>query len=245
MFRFRFKCNPASDPDVHPRLKRQLPRLLALSVPLAVTVKVMDAAANGRRLGGPGPARRPSPGPRRFVTGLYVYRRRKLGAPATPRPSSHSLKPKSNATCSSSPPCGPPRGAPLWSLMAANLVCLLLALYAPLYMIGAAGAVAAGTRTHCRHRQLAGVPRQSPRGADLDDFLPCGPFVWSPFNDKPRGPADAPQSLARISSAARGPIAPGTLRKSPFALWRNRQLLRCLVERARRHSSPAAMPCRS
>jgi hypothetical protein len=40
MLRFRFSDNPASDPLTHPVLKRELPRLLAISVPVSLLGKV-------------------------------------------------------------------------------------------------------------------------------------------------------------------------------------------------------------
>lgn len=42
MLRFRFAGNPASDPNVHRSLKRQLPRLLAVSVPAAIFLRVLS-----------------------------------------------------------------------------------------------------------------------------------------------------------------------------------------------------------
>jgi predicted acylesterase/phospholipase RssA len=40
MLRFRFASNPASDPDVHPRLKVILPRLLGIAIPAMLMVRV-------------------------------------------------------------------------------------------------------------------------------------------------------------------------------------------------------------
>jgi hypothetical protein len=47
MLRFRFAANSASDPQVHPRLKRQLPRLLGVSIPGMLAVRVAILAATG------------------------------------------------------------------------------------------------------------------------------------------------------------------------------------------------------
>jgi hypothetical protein len=44
MLRFRFADNPASDPKVHPRLKRQLPRLLGIAMPGLLAVRVLALA---------------------------------------------------------------------------------------------------------------------------------------------------------------------------------------------------------
>src|SRR5882724_8621289 len=44
MLRFRFAANPASDPKVHPQLKRVLPRLLGVSIPGMLTLKVFELA---------------------------------------------------------------------------------------------------------------------------------------------------------------------------------------------------------
>jgi hypothetical protein len=51
MLRFRFAANPASDPAVHPRLKRLLPRLLGICVPgmLAVRVGLLAAGSDAPR----------------------------------------------------------------------------------------------------------------------------------------------------------------------------------------------------
>ena len=40
MLRFRFASNPASDPKVHPRLKRMLPRVLGIAVPALLAARV-------------------------------------------------------------------------------------------------------------------------------------------------------------------------------------------------------------
>jgi len=40
MFRFRFASNPASDPQVHPRLKQWLPRVLGIAVPGVLALRV-------------------------------------------------------------------------------------------------------------------------------------------------------------------------------------------------------------
>jgi hypothetical protein len=40
MLRFRFGSNPASDPKVHPRLKRFLPRLLGIAIPAMIAFRV-------------------------------------------------------------------------------------------------------------------------------------------------------------------------------------------------------------
>ncbi len=44
MLRFRFAANPASDPTVHPQLKRVLPRALGVSIPGMLTLKVFELA---------------------------------------------------------------------------------------------------------------------------------------------------------------------------------------------------------
>jgi hypothetical protein len=44
MLRFRFAANPASDPKVHTRLKSILPRLLGVSIPGMLTLKVFELA---------------------------------------------------------------------------------------------------------------------------------------------------------------------------------------------------------
>jgi len=44
MLRFRFAANPASNPKVQPRLKRVLPRVLGVSIPGMLTLKVFELA---------------------------------------------------------------------------------------------------------------------------------------------------------------------------------------------------------
>jgi hypothetical protein len=44
MLRFRFVANSASDPKVHPQLKRVLPRILGISIPGMLTLKVLQLA---------------------------------------------------------------------------------------------------------------------------------------------------------------------------------------------------------
>jgi hypothetical protein len=53
MLRFRFAANPASDPAVHPRLKRLLPRLLGICVPGMLAVRVGLLAAESDAPKGP------------------------------------------------------------------------------------------------------------------------------------------------------------------------------------------------
>jgi len=135
MFRFGFADNPASDADVHPALKRHLPRLLALCVPTAVLIKVLTlsravadstgvyqlAAALSVVL---------------LLAALYVYGRRRiaqlphLSALAEPEAQeARNLDRLSHL---------PPRTRRLlWTLAAANVAALLLAIYGPLYVIGA------------------------------------------------------------------------------------------------------------
>lgn len=49
MLRFRFASNPASDPKVHPILKRILPRLLGIGVPAVMTLRVTLLAYGSQR----------------------------------------------------------------------------------------------------------------------------------------------------------------------------------------------------
>src|SRR5580698_965574 len=44
MLRFDFAANPASDPNVHPQLKRILPRLLGVLIPGMLTLRVFELA---------------------------------------------------------------------------------------------------------------------------------------------------------------------------------------------------------
>src|SRR6266436_1310277 len=44
MLRFRFAANPSSDPKVHPKLKLILPRVLGVSIPGMLTLRVLDLA---------------------------------------------------------------------------------------------------------------------------------------------------------------------------------------------------------
>jgi len=49
MLRFRFASNPASDPRVHPRLKRVLPRLLGIAVPAMLAIRVALLACSSTK----------------------------------------------------------------------------------------------------------------------------------------------------------------------------------------------------
>jgi hypothetical protein len=49
MLRFRFASNPASDPELHPRLKRVLPRLLGIAIPAMLAFRVALLAHSSSR----------------------------------------------------------------------------------------------------------------------------------------------------------------------------------------------------
>jgi predicted acylesterase/phospholipase RssA len=49
MLRFRFASNPASDPDLHPRLKRILPRLVGIAIPAMLAFRVALLASSSAK----------------------------------------------------------------------------------------------------------------------------------------------------------------------------------------------------
>jgi hypothetical protein len=77
MLRFRFALNPASDPSLHPRLKRTLPRLLGIAIPAMLAIRVAVLAHSSVK-------------PRGLwiftgaltmltvVVGVYVFKRRRI-----------------------------------------------------------------------------------------------------------------------------------------------------------------------
>lgn len=77
MLRFRFASNPASDPTVHPKLKRLLPRLLGIAIPTLLAIRVGVLARSSTK----------SHGLWLFtgaltvlavIVGLYVFKRRHI-----------------------------------------------------------------------------------------------------------------------------------------------------------------------
>ena len=135
MLRFRFEFNPASDPEVHPSLKRHLPRLLAICVPAALLIKVLtllpavgDKLAIWRvaiALAGA-----------LVVTALYVIFRRDLARYGL---LSFLAVQEEQETRNLSRLASLPtltQGL-LWGLVAANAIAIISALTIPLFLIGA------------------------------------------------------------------------------------------------------------
>jgi hypothetical protein len=135
MLRFRFAANPASDPHSHPALKRHLPRLLAISVPAALLVKVwtLENAVSDET------------GIRHLaiefvaltlVTALYVYLRRALARllKFTMLAEQENVEKRNLRSLTD---LRPTTRLVFWILMVANIVALALAIYGLISGIGA------------------------------------------------------------------------------------------------------------
>jgi hypothetical protein len=135
MLRFRFAANPASDPRSHPALKRHLPRLLAISVPGSLLVKVWALRS----------AVSDETGIRELaiafvgltlVTALYVYLRRSLARlPRFTMLAEQENVEKRNLRRLAE--LRPTTRSVFWILMVANILALALAIYGLISGIGA------------------------------------------------------------------------------------------------------------
>jgi len=212
MLRFCFDGNPASDAGVHPTLKRHLPRLLALCVPAPVLIKVLTlrgAVADARgvyQLAG-------ALALVLLLTALYVYGRRKLAQlPHLSALADSEAQEARNLDRLSR--LQPRTRRLLWALLAANVGALLLAIYGPLYLIGAPAllllalgliAVTGSWLVYlANHRRIP-----------ILTLLLLWVVLVSPFNEnhEVRQTANA-HSHGFLSRAQ--PIAPGTLEASPL-----------------------------
>jgi len=135
MLRFRFAGNEASDPAVHPRLKRQLPRLLGIAVPGVLSLRVALLALS-------------SPAPGRLLilaaalaciaaaVGLYVVKRRELARlPRLSLLAEPEARERRNLEHWSELPATT-RGL-FFGLVGANFLFLLLFMYTPVWRMGA------------------------------------------------------------------------------------------------------------
>jgi hypothetical protein len=180
MLRFRFESNPASDPAAYPLLKRHLPRLLAMLVPVALLVRVLtllpavgDKAAIWRiayALFGVA-----------TLTGLYVSQRRRL---ARIRHLQFLAQQEHEEHRELHQLAALPRVTRrvLWTLVGANVAAILLALWAPLFLLGAPALLLLGLG-------LSAVTGSALVYAANHDHIPVltmlllwGAF-WSFFND--------------------------------------------------------------
>ena len=136
MLRFRFAANPASDPKVYPQLKRVLPRLLGVSIPGMLTLKVFELActSSAERTRGLW-AFTVALAIVTVLVGIYVFQRRRIAEKT-------GLQTLASSELSERHDLARWRDLPdvsryvLIALLALNVIVLLLFIWQPFYSIG-------------------------------------------------------------------------------------------------------------
>ncbi|MCC7461789.1 MAG: hypothetical protein IT480_04915 [Gammaproteobacteria bacterium] len=142
MLRFRFAGCAAAEPDIYPRLKRHLPRLLGIAVPgilaLRVALLAPASAASGRLL-----VFALALACVAAAVGLYVYRRRELARlPYLTVLAEHESCERRDLTRFGELPAVTRRV--FFALLVANALCLTLFLTTPVWRMGASAILLLG-----------------------------------------------------------------------------------------------------